>query len=93
MQTAPLLLYCALQKHPFFHPDTGWPRRQWCHASLGSHPEAGVLGGGCAQAPAAPRGQGQGLQVGVVDVVLLPDALLQKCTQMGNAAARKISQK
>lgn len=93
MQTAPLLLYGALQKGPFFHPDMVWLCRQLCQVSLGSYPEAGILSGGCAWAPAALWGQGQGLQVSIVDVVLLLAALLQKCTQMGNDTTRKVLQK
>ena len=64
-----------------------------CRSSLGSYPDAGVLGAGCAGAPAVPRGRGQGLQVGVVDVTVLLAALLQKRRQMVNAVTRKIWQK
>lgn len=56
-------------------------RLQW-HVSLGSYPDAGILGVGCggapAMPPAVPGGGGQGLQVSVVDVVILLAALLQR---------------
>lgn len=56
-----------------------------CHVSLGSYPDAGVLGAGCGGAPAvppaAPGGSGQGLQVGVVDVVVLLAAPLQRARE------------
>lgn len=64
-----------------------------CHTSLGSYLDAGVLGAGCTGALAVPRGCRQGLEISVVDVVVLLAALLQKCTQMAIAVMRKILQK
>lgn len=61
----------------------------WCQTSLGSDPDAGVLGAGCAGAPAVLRGCRQGLEIGVVDVIVLLAALLRKGTRMGNAVPRE----
>lgn len=70
-----------------------WPPGLRCHTSLGIYPDAGVLGAGCAGAPAAPCGRRQGLQISVVDFVVLLAALLRKRTQIVNIVTRNILQK